>query len=55
MERDFGMKSGGGKMVLKSPTLKYLEWNPVVNNQEWLSSEQIWILVHKHGIVIDIC
>ena len=55
LERDFGLKNGGGKIVLKSPKLKYLEWNPIVKDKEWVSSERTWIFVYKNGSNIAIC
>ena len=54
LEREFGMKNGG-IMVLKSPTLKYLERNSMVQDKEWVSSERIWILVHQNESNIAIC
>ena len=45
----------GGEMVLKSPTLIYLEWIPWVQDKEWVSSERIWILVHQNESNIAIC
>ena len=36
LEKDFGMKMGGGKMILRSESMVDLEWSPNVEENEWV-------------------
>ena len=40
LERDFGMKMGGGKMILHSERMIASEWSPNVEENEWVKNER---------------
>lgn len=40
LEREFGMKMGGGKMILRSERMIASEWSPNVDENEWVKNER---------------
>ena len=55
IERDVGVKQGGGKMILFSDRIKATKWTPPMGNNEWINSERTWILIHNNKSRIAIC
>ena len=55
IERNFGLKQGGGKMILFSDRIKATKWAPSEGSTEWINSERTWILVHNGKSRIAIC
>ena len=55
IERGFGLKKGGGKLVLTSKRLKWTPWDPSQWANEWIGSERIWILIHNNRCKVALC
>lgn len=55
IERDFNMKSGGGKLILKSDRVNCSEWSTAGSDNEWINCERSWLLVHSGGCKLAIC
>ena len=54
-ERDFNMKTGGGKLILKSDRVNCSEWTTTGTDNDWINSERSWLLVHSGGCKLAIC
>ena len=55
LERGFGDKGGGGKMILTSKRLVCRSWAPDLKDNEWVGNERAWTLVHNGGCKLAIC
>ena len=55
IERDFGLKQGGWKMILLSDLIKATMWAPTIEGKEWINSERTWILIHNNKSRIAVC
>ena len=55
IERGFGEKSGGGKMILLSKKFHTIKWSPSIEEKEWINNERVWILFQNSKDRIAIC
>ena len=55
IERGFGDKQGGGKMVLFSKKFQTIKWLPSIDENEWVNNERVWILIQNSLCKVAIC
>ena len=55
IEREFNMKTRGGKLILRSDRVNCSEWTTTGTNNDWINSERSWLLVHSGGCKLAIC
>ena len=54
IDRDNGMKEGGGKLIIISQRVNYHLWQPE-EGVSWVNSERAWVLVHNNSEKLAIC